>query len=198
MSYFYKQSRELKFKTGLQKAQITKSLKTLETRKLIKWIHTVSAKSRKVYLIYEIEPSRELTGGAWYSDNELDEDLIRVLHDQCALFIAKQGFVSAEQVYQFVCESGVFKVDLRVDDVITVLDTLIFDGIAEAIPAPTPGTGGSRGIVYRSTRMRHHPGVFCTAPCARCPVSASCAPGADVCPEMCPYISKWLEGKTDE
>ena len=175
--------------------QINKSLKTLETRKLIKWIHTVSAKSRKVYLIYEIEPSRELTGGAWYSDNELDEDLIRVLHEQCSLFITKQGFVTAEQVYQFISESGVFKVDLRLEDVITVLDTLIFDGLAEAIPAPSPSAGGPAVTVYRSTRSKGALSIFNTTPCAQCPVAASCCPGADVCPEMCPYLSKWLEGK---
>ena len=158
----------------------------------------MSAKSRKVYLIYEIEPSRELTGGAWYSDNELDEDLIRVLHDQCALFIMKRAFATAEQVHGFICESGVFKVDLRLEDIVTVLDTLIFDGVIEALPAPNPGMGGSRGIVYRSSRTQFLHDAFTSTPCARCPVAAACIPGGDVCPESCPYLTKWMDAVHEE
>ena len=111
--------------------QITKSLKVLESRKIIKCVHAVNAKTKKVYMLYEIEPSRELTGGAWYSGTELDEDLINTLQEQCFIFISQRGYASPEAVHAFMQETGIFKVELRVDDVITVLNTHVFDGLVE-------------------------------------------------------------------
>eukprot|EP00951_Prasinocladus_malaysianus_P040032 scaffold455207_cov42-Prasinocladus_malaysianus.AAC.1 len=57
-------TKDMKFQSNLQQPQITKILKTLESRKLIKAVKSVSGGNRKVYMLYELEPSRELTGGA--------------------------------------------------------------------------------------------------------------------------------------
>ena len=46
--------------------QINKCLKSLEQRKLIKAVKSVASSNRKVYMLFELEPSREITGGAWY------------------------------------------------------------------------------------------------------------------------------------
>ena len=45
--------------------QINKCLKLLEQRKLIKAVKSVASSNRKVYMLFELEPSREITGGAW-------------------------------------------------------------------------------------------------------------------------------------
>lgn len=45
--------------------QINKCLKALEQRKLIKAVKSVASSNRKVYMLFELEPSREITGGAW-------------------------------------------------------------------------------------------------------------------------------------
>ncbi len=57
----------MKIRTNLAQPQITKILKALEGRNLIKSIKSVNNPSRKLYMCYELEPSRELTGGAWYA-----------------------------------------------------------------------------------------------------------------------------------
>lgn len=56
----------MKIRTNLAQPIITKILKTLEGRKLVKSVKNVNNPSRKVYMLYELEPSRELTGGAWW------------------------------------------------------------------------------------------------------------------------------------
>lgn len=53
-------------KTNLQQPVVTKILKTLEHRNLIKSVKSVQNPTRKVYLLYDLEPARELTGGAWW------------------------------------------------------------------------------------------------------------------------------------
>ncbi len=52
-------------RTNLQQPIVTKILKTLEQRSLIKSVKSVQNPSRKVYMLFELEPARELTGGAW-------------------------------------------------------------------------------------------------------------------------------------
>jgi DNA-directed RNA polymerase III subunit RPC6 len=41
-------------------------LKALEQRKLVKAVKSVANGNRKVYMLFELEPSREITGGAWH------------------------------------------------------------------------------------------------------------------------------------
>lgn len=176
--------------------QITKSLKVLESRKIIKCVHAVNAKTKKVYMLYEIEPSRELTGGAWYSGTELDEDLINTLQEQCFIFISQRGYASPEAVHAFMQETGIFKVELRVDDVITVLNTLVFDGLVESFRDPRAGTSsaeGASGMLYKPSRFKLPPNPYTTVPCALCPVASSCAPDAIVKPSTCPYLTEWLK-----
>lgn len=58
-------TKDMKFKTNLQQPQITKILKELETRTLVKAIKPVNQPSKKFYMLYDLEPAREITGGAW-------------------------------------------------------------------------------------------------------------------------------------
>ena len=59
-------TRELRFKTGLQQqAQVNKILKNLEQRNLVKSVKGIMHASRKLYMLFELQPARELTGGAW-------------------------------------------------------------------------------------------------------------------------------------
>jgi DNA-binding MarR family transcriptional regulator len=52
--------------TNVQQQTLTKICKTLENRKLIKPVKSISAKQRKLYMLYNLTPSQELTGGIWY------------------------------------------------------------------------------------------------------------------------------------
>jgi transcription initiation factor IIE alpha subunit len=58
-------TKDLKSRTNLQQTHITKILRTLDQRKLIKSVKSVASANRKVYMAFEVEPAREITGGAW-------------------------------------------------------------------------------------------------------------------------------------
>ena len=45
--------------------QVTRILKTLEGRGLVKNVKSVQHANRKVYMLSELEPASEITGGAW-------------------------------------------------------------------------------------------------------------------------------------
>lgn len=42
-------------------------LQQLETRRLIKPIKAVTAKTKKLYMLYDLTPAKEITGGPWYT-----------------------------------------------------------------------------------------------------------------------------------
>lgn len=47
------------------KQALKKILKNLESRQLIKSTSSISSKTRKLYLLYDLEPAKEITGGPW-------------------------------------------------------------------------------------------------------------------------------------
>jgi len=81
-------TRTLKQQTKLQVAAMNKSLKRLEGKKLIKSVKSVTFKSRKIYMLYELVPSAQVTGGSWYTDGELDTHFINTLRRSVAGFLS--------------------------------------------------------------------------------------------------------------
>jgi DNA-directed RNA polymerase III subunit RPC6 len=73
--------RNIKITTRLQQVQINKILRKLETRKLIKPVKSVAFKNRRMYMLFELEPDKALTGGPWYTDHQLDEDFVNKLRE---------------------------------------------------------------------------------------------------------------------
>ena len=42
------------------------------------------AAKKKLYMLYNLEPDRSITGGAWYSqDQEYDSEFVDMLNQQC-------------------------------------------------------------------------------------------------------------------
>lgn len=48
-------------------------------------------KNRKVYMLFELTPSREVTGGAWYTEQDYDAEFVDVVKHQCLQYILKQA-----------------------------------------------------------------------------------------------------------
>ena len=66
---------------------VNNCIKSLEKKNLIKSIKSVKNPTRKVYMLTEYEPSAEVTGGAWYTDQEFDVEFIDTLAKQCYKFV---------------------------------------------------------------------------------------------------------------
>ena len=126
-------TKEVKQKTNFPQVKVTKIFKTLESRKLIKSVKHVAQQNRKVYMKYDLEPSREITGGAWFTDQEFDAVFVKIMRDQCRDFIRKEKRLTLQDVYEHIVESKISNVNLRKEDVIQIVDTLFYDGDVEMI-----------------------------------------------------------------
>lgn len=95
-------SKTLKAKSGLHQSVLTKCISQLEGLKKIKSVKSVKVRrvslllhlslndsrraqnpTRKMYMLEGLTPSIELTGGPWYTDNDLDTELIEGVSRLC-------------------------------------------------------------------------------------------------------------------
>lgn len=59
--------RDIRLQSSLLNTRLQKVLKALEGRQLIKTVKIHTHSSKKMYMLYNLSPSEELTGGAWYA-----------------------------------------------------------------------------------------------------------------------------------
>lgn len=58
------------------------------------------APTRKIYMLAGIQPSVELTGGPWFTDNELDTELVeqlkKIVHKRLQQLVGRRAPVSSQ------------------------------------------------------------------------------------------------------
>lgn len=78
--------RDIRDRSGLTEAQLRKVLKALEQRKLVKAVKAVGT-TKKCYMLYNLEADDTLTGGTFYSDQQLDSQFVQTLVNVCINFL---------------------------------------------------------------------------------------------------------------
>ncbi|KAL9184701.1 hypothetical protein ACHAXT_012671 [Thalassiosira profunda] len=129
---------DVRVQTNIQQATLTKIFKQLEARRLIKPIKAVTAKTKKLYMLYDLTPSKEITGGPWYSDYEFDHEFIAELRNFILMCIRRMNGgrgvgngVTLKQIAGKMAQANVSRVPLSLDDVRQLLNTLEFDYMVE-------------------------------------------------------------------
>ena len=61
-------------------------------------------------MLYDILPSKDITGGPWYTDQEFDHEFIEELCKFIVQYVQMQGMVSVGAINERVRISGISKV----------------------------------------------------------------------------------------
>lgn len=78
-------------------------------------------------MLYNLEPDKSLTGGAWYSDQDFESEFVGILSQQCFRYLQQKqdqiketalgprevrnlSFISSKEVCKFISELGISKV----------------------------------------------------------------------------------------
>ncbi|CAL5219533.1 g1384 [Coccomyxa viridis] len=180
-------TKDLKLRTNLQNPQVTRILKTLEGRGLVKNVKSVQHANRKVYMLAELEPASEITGGAWYTNQEFDAAFIDVLREFCHKYIQEMGEVTLADMVKALQKQRVSKLELGPGDVQSILRTLLYDGYIESMDRDGED-------VYRPCKdCAPDTTAFTAIPCGVCPVSQECTEGGPISPSTCLYYQAYLE-----
>ncbi|GAB6019857.1 DNA-directed RNA polymerase III subunit RPC6 [Chamberlinius hualienensis] len=197
--------REIRNKSNLVETHITKILKNLESRKLIKSVKSVSLGRRKVYMLYDVEPDQTVTGGSWYSDQDFEAEFVKVLNEQCFRYLTgklkvaqnstpdpllqrSMASASASDVLQFITSLGISKVELTLKDIESILNTLVYDGKAVRTENPESSSAVDSSseignVVYRCIKPLTEPCGFVKTPCGHCPLIRECSIGGVINPK---------------
>mmetsp|Transcript_2110 Transcript_2110/g.4429 ORF Transcript_2110/g.4429 Transcript_2110/m.4429 type:complete len:341 (-) Transcript_2110:1433-2455(-) len=136
-------TKDIKKETNLQNQALNKIFKALETRRLIKQVKSINAKAKKLYMLYELTPSKELTGGVWYSDMEFDHGFITELRTflmHCVRKINKGQGVTLKEILAKMDQAKISRVNLGLNDVKQLMQTLVYDhAVEEVFKTPTDG-----------------------------------------------------------
>lgn len=169
---------EIKVKTGIPTARVNRLLTSLEHKSLVQSVKSVQAKNRKVWLVSEIEPSTEVTGGFLYNtDQEFDNDLLHLLLQSAKQYLQEHtaGVKELTQHLRFVSKG------IQEENVKQILTSMIALQDIEEV------AGGK----YRFANWVIPEVVG--APCLACPLKRECHPDGLVSPATCQYLAQWLD-----
>ncbi|KAL3786817.1 hypothetical protein HJC23_008091 [Cyclotella cryptica] len=129
---------DIRAQTNIPQGTLTKVFKQLETRRLIKPIKAVTAKTKKLYMLYDLQPAKEITGGPWYTEYEFDHEFIAELRNFILMCVRRMngGYgtgngVTLKQISDKMTQANVSRVKLTLDEVQQLVQTLAFDYLIE-------------------------------------------------------------------
>ncbi|KAM3747826.1 hypothetical protein ACB098_05G064300 [Castanea mollissima] len=193
-------TRDMKRETNIPDNVLNKSLKSLQAKKLIKEVVTIQNKGRKHYIATEFEPSKEITGGAWYVEGSLDTEFINFLKKHCVKIIYEQKIVTLEEILDTIRRSRAFNVEFTTQQIEEIVNALVLDN--EILEVKSTGMGEFNSIpigkvCYRCASkagLKAEPkiGAMASIPCGVCPQISLCTPDGIISPTTCVYYTKWL------
>lgn len=188
-------TRDMKNQTNMVQQTMSKTLKTLEQRNLVKSVKSVISKSKKLYMLYDMTPSKDITGGPWYTDNEFDHEFIEFLgnHVKNIVESAKSRTANLTEIASAIRTGGVSKVELSEKEVGNLVNMLVYDGVLEEVAPSLAYTAASSGPVYKVAPEIGSESFLTDVPCGVCPVMDACTEGGVISPETCEYMTAWLE-----
>jgi DNA-directed RNA polymerase III subunit RPC6 len=127
-------TKDIRLQTNIQQQALNKIFKALESRRLIKPVKSVTAKAKKLYMLFDLTPSKELTGGVWYSDLEFDHEFISELRTfvmHCVKRLNGGKGVTLNEIKSKMVQAKVSRIELSVDEVQQLVQTLVYDYIVE-------------------------------------------------------------------
>lgn len=193
-------TRDIKLATSIPQHNLTKSLKILEQRSLIKSVRSVVSKSKKMYMLFDLTPAKEITGGPWYTDQEFDHQFVEELCMFVVQYVKSQGMADAASIHDRVRISGISKVELSVEEMDLVLQILVYDGRLEEVSSAVlilTGRATTGQTMYKLSKAVTIPNHLTESPCGMCPVISQCTPGGVISPSTCQYFTEWLGMEDD-
>ena len=122
----------LRLKTNIASSALKKILNNLELRKLIKQVQGKSKK--KCYMLYDLKPSDEVTGGPWYTENEFDHEFIselRMFIMHCVRRLNGGKGVTMKEISEKMKTANVSRVQLNTKEIQQLIQTLAFEYMIE-------------------------------------------------------------------
>ena len=186
--------RDIKNATSMQQQTLNKALKVLEARKLVKTVKSVQQKTKKLYMAYDLTPTREVSGGPWYTDQEFDHEFVDGIKRFVVKFVTEKQHCTLEDIHAALAKSRISTVPLEIGDVRLVVDTLLCDARLEQLHLRT---AAGRSVHFKIAKPAVDVAWVAAIPCGACPWPR-CAVDGRHTPATCQYLEKWLDAPEED
>lgn len=85
-------TKTIKARTNIHQTAITKAMKTLEAKQLVKPVKSIKNPAQKIYMLKHLSPNEDVSGGTWFHEGELDVELIGAVADTAVKHIQRQSW----------------------------------------------------------------------------------------------------------
>ncbi|CDR43873.1 CYFA0S13e00166g1_1 [Cyberlindnera fabianii] len=149
-------TKTIKARTNMHQHVVLRCLKSLESQRYIKSVKSVKFPTRKIYMLYNLTPSIEVTGGPWFTDGELDSEFVESLLAIIWRFVASKTFpnvfsndldlknmalynpgyknyTTVEEILAFIIKSEVTTEELIENDIRSLCQVLVYDDKMEKV-----------------------------------------------------------------
>ncbi|KAF9764802.1 putative DNA-directed RNA polymerase III subunit rpc6 [Nosema granulosis] len=137
--------KEIKDKTNMPHNLAMKVLRSLENKRLIKSMKCIKS-NRKVYVLYDLVPSDDITGGFWFNDNDVDGACVESVYKIVYQFITQSTLVEDKDcinkysnnptVYSILDYINTLKIltsEIKECDLKVLLDIMAYDNKIEKL-----------------------------------------------------------------
>eukprot|EP00796_Vickermania_ingenoplastis_P000760 gene760-403_t len=96
----------LSAKLRLPKTEVAKALHSLAAQRYIQERRSFTNRAKKVYLLFNLEPSVSVTGGAFYCGEELDVGFVDNIRHLLVSFVYQKRSVAMQEIQDFIASVG--------------------------------------------------------------------------------------------
>jgi len=197
---------EVKSKLGMNMNLLNKILKKLEKKLLIKSLKMVNMKNKKIWIGYDIEPSQEVTGGIWCSNQEFDKNLVEVIKQKCLEYLERTKIANRKDFIICIKSIGIIQSEIKEDDIQKIINLLVFDDKIEPIfPNVSIKLSNKMNILlkknepilnqvkYKISSAYEPKTMLNSLPCTYCRVFRECQIGNVINPIDCPWMQEYIK-----
>lgn len=182
---------DLNKRSGYNSTNVTNALKVLEKNGLIRSVKSIKQKNKNIYILFDLDPNEEVTGGKWYKNNQFDKKFVDVFCEKTLKYIKSENSpigVSFNSISNYLTSTELNKGDTRDDHVKDILNVLIYNGEIEEIPSSIKDNPSYKISDWTKIDSLS---VFTSIPCGTCPMFVECKEGGVISPENCVYFLDW-------
>lgn len=173
--------KRLRTLSKMEEKPMSNALSDLVNRKLIKEVSNLEGK--KVYMLFNLQPSSDITGGVWYQSGSFNTALVDSLIGNAVNFVReKPKGVQYQAVVSFIRSSRIGNVSLSDAEAHQIVEACINSGAVTLA-----------GGMLIAVQVQPPTCPVSRIPCRSCPVAHMCSPEGDINPVECPYLGRMTD-----